>query len=827
MRSVLAKRIRTIMLMLATGGGKCLGKGTPVLMYDGTIKPVEDVKQGDKLMGPDSRPRRVMSTCTGREPLYRVVPTKGDSYVVNESHILSLQVSGKNACSGYAPGLVNISVRDYLQQNKTFRHCAKGWRSGVDFQEQEVHPDLPAYILGAWLGDGNSMEPMITSNDHEVVDAWHTYAAAVGHDVRLREEAGDCASYAITRRRDQRVTNRALMALRGYGLIGNKHIPQAYKANTRDVRLEIMAGIIDTDGYLHNGHYDLVFKQRVLADDVAFVARSLGLAAYVKECEKGIKSIGFRGTYHRVSISGDLDMIPCRVARRQAQPRRQKKDVLRTGIRLEALGEGDYYGFEIDGDRLFLLGDFTVTHNTTIASSIMRGAIAKGNRVYFIADSIELVEQAARRFYEDGLSVGVIQGDHPWTDYSQMIQVATIQTLQRRWPELAETLKPALLVIDEAQVLHQAHEDIINECREKGIPVIGLSATPFRKGLGKVFDTTVVGATTGHLINQGYLVPATCYAPKVPDLAGVKKRSDGDWQEDALAEVMGDAQLMGDVVQQWFKLAQDRQTLVFASNVAHSRALCDMFRKAGIAAEHIDGYERDTERREQVIRGFREGRIQVLCNVAILTKGFDAPETSCLVIARPTKSLMLHYQMLGRGLRTAPGKTDCLVIDHAGNCLRNGVPEDPLPTQLDDGTGKRNLDRRQREKTDPVLKPCVSCGYVSSKHRCPQCGFAPEKREDVEVKEGELYPISGKEERQPKWSAEGVRSLYAELLGYAYLKGYKPGWAWHQCRSFTGTAPRDTQQIEPAHPSDKTMGIIKYMQIRKAKGKAKNQEVPA
>lgn len=463
---------------------------------------------------------------------------------------------------------------------------------------------------------------------------------------------------------------------------------------------------------------------------------------------------------------------------------------------------------------------------TTIASAIMKGATAKGNRVYFVADSIELVEQAARRFYEDGMSVGVIQGNHPWTDYSKLIQVATIQTLKRRWPELAETLKPALVVIDEAHVVHQAHEDIIAECREKGIPVIGLSATPFRKGLGKIFDTTVVGATTAQLVEQGYLVPATCYAPRVPDLQDVKTRADGDWQEDALAEVMGDAKLMGDVVHHWYKLAQDRQTLVFAANVAHSRALCDMFQQAGVRAEHIDGYEKDPERRERIIREFREGRIQVLCNVALLTKGFDAPETSCIVLARPTKSLMLHYQMLGRGLRPAPGKADCLVIDHAGNCLRNGVPEDPLPTELDDGKGKRNLDRRQRDSSEPVPKACASCGHVSTKHKCPACGFQPERREDVQIKDGELYPISGNKERQPRWTTEGLQTLYAELLGYAHLKGYKRGWAWHKCQEFAGTAPRATRQIEPRHPSDRTMGIIKYMRIKQAKAK-QGREVPA
>lgn len=455
---------------------------------------------------------------------------------------------------------------------------------------------------------------------------------------------------------------------------------------------------------------------------------------------------------------------------------------------------------------------------TTVASAIKQGAVAKGNRAYFIVDSLELVDQAARRFLEDGMGVGVIQGNHPMTDYSQPVQVATIQTLRRRWPELAEKLKPAVVVIDECHVLHQAHEEIIAECRDKGIPVIGLSATPFRKGLAKHFDNLVVGATTADLIRDGYLCPATCYAPHVPDLKDVRTTSSGDWAEDALAEVMGDAALMGDVVDQWLKLAEGRQTIVFGTNVAHSRALCDAFLSRGIRAAHIDGYERDPELRTGIVNAYRAGDIQVLCNVAVLTKGFDAPETSCVVFARPTKSLMLHYQMLGRGLRTAPGKADCIIIDHAGNCLRNGLPEDALPAALDDGKSTRNLDRREREASDPVAKPCVSCGHVSTKHACPACGFKPERREDVEVRDGELYEI--KTASRKEMSADQLSELYAELLGYAQSRGYNPGWAYHKCREYAGRAPRNTRQITARHPSDATMRIVKHLQIKAAKRRA-------
>ncbi|KSP23808.2 DEAD/DEAH box helicase family protein [Pseudomonas aeruginosa] len=312
-----------------------------------------------------------------------------------------------------------------------------------------------------------------------------------------------------------------------------------------------------------------------------------------------------------------------------------------------------------DGHLVQMLMAPTGAGKTTIASAMKIGACAKGKRAFFIVDSLELVDQAAKRFYEDGLEAGVIQGDHSWTDYSKPIQVCTIQTLRSRWKDLADHLKPDLVVIDEAHVLHKMHQEIITECVDRKIPVIGLSATPFRKGLGRVFGRLVVSATLAELTDQGFLVPAHCYAPSIPDLKGIKTSTDGDWAEDALAEVMGSAKIMGDVVTNWLQLAKGRQTVVFGCNVAHSRELARQFTEAGILAAHVDGYMDELER-AKIIKNFRHGSIRVLCNVAVLTKGFDAPETSCVVLARPTKSLMMHYQMMGRGLRTADGKKDCL-----------------------------------------------------------------------------------------------------------------------------------------------------------------------
>lgn len=464
----------------------------------------------------------------------------------------------------------------------------------------------------------------------------------------------------------------------------------------------------------------------------------------------------------------------------------------------------------------------TGSGKTVLASFLVNSAVSRGRRVFFIVDTLELIDQAVVTFGKDGLEddIGVIQGDHWLTDYSRMIQVATIQTLRARWDRMPESMRPTLVFIDEVQVFHKAHEEIMKWCREKKIPVIGLSATPFRKGLAKHFDRLVVGVTISQLTDEGFLKPALCYSPGVPDLSGVKTGSDGDWVDDALAEVMGDAAIMGDVVEQWAKLADGRQTIAFGCNVAHARAMAAAFVRAGIKAAEVDGYMKEDERTD-IINRYRAGQITVLCNVAVLTKGFDAPETSCIILARPTKSIMMHYQMMGRGIRIHPNSVDCIIIDHAGNCLRNGQPTDPLPEELDDGSKKR-VDRREKDdKKVKEAKACWNCGYMHMAASCPQC-FAEVKKfaQDVDSAAGELVALASSRVQPKKLTTEKKQDVYAQFLGYAKHHGYKEGWAYYKCQEFCGSAPKNKKQT-PRYPDADVLAWIKHRNIKAAKAKAR------
>lgn len=357
-------------LLGPTSGGKCLAKGTKVLMFDGTTKNVEDVVVGDRLMGPDSTPRVVLRLGRGREMMYRVVGVDGTSYVVNESHILSVKLTPDAA--GRPSRTVNLTVRDYLAAPTTFRHRAKGYRVGVEFPTQPTPVD--PYYLGLWLADGRRDKPVVSKPDAEVYTAVSDTATALGGHVTNRAPNAACPAWAITWGRGQK--NPLTAALCELDVLNNKHIPPVYLRNDRRVRLELLAGLLDGDGSLKAGRaaYEYSTTSERLAADVVFLARSLGFrttsAPRETRCQTGAVCQSWR-----LYIAGDVHGIPCRVARKKARSMRTRTDPLLYGISIEAEGEGDYYGFEIDGDRLFLLGDFTVTHNTALAMQIaMEGA---------------------------------------------------------------------------------------------------------------------------------------------------------------------------------------------------------------------------------------------------------------------------------------------------------------------------------------------------------------------------------------------------------------------------------------------------------------------
>lgn len=381
-RSFIVEKI--LIVTGSPGTGKCLGYDTPVMMYNGTIKPVQEIRVGDVLMGDDSTPRNVLSITQGVDELFQVDPKKGDPYIVNSEHILSLKES-PDSSERFIKGRVrDIALKDYLNLSEKEKYHLKGYKVPVDFTDKEVPID--PYLLGFWIGNGAKSSTRISTTFKEVIE----YIEVITKDIGLsvKKVAGDNVDYDITRDRsstyyqelpDKRKSNLFLDKLRELNLIDDKHIPHIYKANSREKRLKLLAGLIDSDGYADKGKgIDFLFTNKKVADDVLYIVRSLGFSAYMKECYKNYKSYKKGKIYsgkvkaYRFYLSGDdIAEIPIKAEKRHTLPRRQKKDVLVTGISVSSIGEGDYYGFEIDGNKRFLLGDFTVTHNTTVIKAFV------------------------------------------------------------------------------------------------------------------------------------------------------------------------------------------------------------------------------------------------------------------------------------------------------------------------------------------------------------------------------------------------------------------------------------------------------------------------
>jgi superfamily II DNA or RNA helicase len=467
------QRVGGGVLSLDVGLGKCLGKDTPVMMYDGTIKMVQDIVVDELIMGDDSSPRRILSTCTGNEQLYKIIPIKGNPYIVNESHILSLKTSTNNKAKNGQ--VLDICVKDFLNLPVSVQKNLKGYRVPVVFNTRPVPFD--PYMIGYWLGDGCSRASLISSQDSPVL---HYFSRnLIKYDLYL--------SYSS--QYDYRICgnmrpNTFYKTLKDLNLLQNKHIPDVYKINSRSVQLEVLAGLIDSDGSLVSGGggWDIIQKNERLLDDIIFMCRSLGFACYKKKCIKvctnapgGPKG----GVYYRCCITGSgVEQVPCKVVRKRIwDARRQSKNVLVSGISIEKLEVGEYFGFEIDGNRRFLLGDFTVTHNTVCALAL---AARLGRRTLIIVHKGFLADQWVERIGQfcPGATIGRIQQDI--FEIEKDFVIAMIQTLcVRPWP--ADAFKSiGLVVVDEAHhIAAQAFSQAMFLMNPKY--TLGLTATPERK----------------------------------------------------------------------------------------------------------------------------------------------------------------------------------------------------------------------------------------------------------------------------------------------------------------------------------------------------------
>lgn len=605
-----------VLFVLPTGGGKCLGAGTPILMHDGSIKPVEQVGVGDLLMGPDSAPRRVLSLARGREQLYRVTPTKGDAYVVNESHILSLRSSTRGV-------IKNISVREYLNEPEHWRIRNLGWR-----------------VPGVLRGD---------------------------------------LSYELSQ------------------------------------------------------------------------------------------------------------------------------------IKVDPIGEGDYFGFEIDGDHLFMLGDFTVTHNTFTFSYIASSAAEKGRGVCIIVHRKELLLQASASLAALGIDHGLISPFFTPKPRA-LVQVASVDTLLSRlkkWMQQCDAAEKAgrakppipyqfgLLIFDEAHHVvdgnkwGRAFEQLSRP------PMLGVTATPVRtdgKGLGEhaggVFKAMVLGPSVKELIGRGMLLNPIVYTSlDAPETDDVKTQRDGGDNLQALAERIDKPKITGDAVEHYAKICPGARAIVFCCNITHAKHVVEAFNAKGFRFELLVGApEMSDAERTAVNKRLRKGEIHGAVTVDLVSEGYDLPDLECCIMLRSTASEALFLQQVGRVMRPSPGKTICWLLDHVANVGRlldgqfkrkHGLPDEEREWTLD-GRKKRKGKKKAEDEVTIELQQCPKCYVVHDPApECPKCGHVyPPKPggRGIEQVEGELQQITpemqaqiAEQDRQRQRSAQAAAKSVEDMmeqLGY-------------------------------------------------------------
>jgi superfamily II DNA or RNA helicase len=438
-----------------------------------------------------------------------------------------------------------------------------------------------------------------------------------------------------------------------------------------------------------------------------------------------------------------------------------------------------------------LLYSPTGSGKTEMGMSIIRSAQEKSKNVGFVCHRINLVQQASRRFYRSHIPHGIVQGANTRRTWEKTL-ICSIQTLESR----GYVDGVDVLIIDEAHnCTSESYKKFI--AAHPDIPIIGLSATPFTKGLGLVFDKLVVATTIRELIGRGFLVDCEIYAPTIPDLTGVKIVR-GDYDEKQLGHAMDKTGLVGDIVEHWKKLSIGMPTVVFATNIAHSKHIAEKFVEQGVSAEHLDCYTPE-EDRAAIMGRLNDGQTQVVCNVDILTEGWDEPKIQCVVNARPTRSMTKWIQRVGRALRPYHGKTIATILDHSGTCHLLGYPTDDLPLELSDGKKKTAADKTDgmpQEECLPHL--CPNCHFMvpPGLAACPKCGAIPQKKNKVHSTDGELKKVERSEltnaEKQELWSScLGLREARNEkrAQGKKPRKPLSTGWAANLYKSMTHSYP--------------------------------------
>lgn len=648
------------------GWGKCLRPDTLVLTYEGRLVRVDALKVGDQLMGPDSKPRTVLASNPGFGPMYRITPTIGDPWECNDAHILTLVDTRTDEVR-------DISLQEYLQLSASWKHRLKQFSpaQGVQFPVASPLP-LDPYFLGVWYGDGTKAlnGVAISKPDAEIELLCQQTAARFGLRVRT-ERQGGCPTYHFAAERGS--PNPLLNLLREVFGEGES-LPHAYLTASWEDRKAFLAGWLDSDGYQNNGCYEIVHKRRAWADGIAFLARSLGIRATVREKKVNGES------YWRVKLAGDFHPLASmmRIARKLPRERKQIKLATRTGFSVERIDDGPYHGIVLDGDHRYLLGDFTVTHNTVFATSLMAELQVP---TLVVVHKEFLVDQWKTRIqqYLPDAQIGIAQG--PNCDYKgKHVVIGMVHSLCdkdygeefRRWP--------GLVLTDECHRIGAGTWSAVPPMFTAAYR-IGLSATPRRKdGADDVFKYHIGDIIfASKEVRMKPKVRRVWITPDIFKLVHTNSFNPNLIKKGMLLRFMCASTGRNRVITEQLILAvkAGRKCLIVSERLQHLRDLeTALYKLWGTDSTkpsigfYIGGQEQaalDEAAKAQVI----------FATSQLVQEGLDIPPLDTLFLVTPLGDI---EQVCGRILRPHEGKKDPIVVDfredHIPICKKYGEYRD-------------------------------------------------------------------------------------------------------------------------------------------------------
>ena len=749
----------------------CHAKGHGIMLSNGEIKPVEEIEVGDELMGPDSKPRTVLQLCKGRQEMRKVIPNKGESFIVNLDHKLNLtKVKESNSKKFICKGELNktVTIREYEESSKWFKHIHKLRRVPINLSRKKQ--PLDPYFIGLLIGDGSLLGGSfnLTTPDIELAEYFKSVGEQYGLICKSSSKPGNKAStYRIVGTKKK--TNPITKILAELGMMGKraweKSIPKIYKLGSRKQRLELLAGLIDSDGYIGSS-IQYVTTSKQLAEDIVFLIRSVGLGATNKEFQSKFNGESKRLAYS-IQISGNFTVIPFKRKRHIGKTSNPNRSPLVTGFKTEELPEDDYYGFELDGDHLYLDQYFIVHHNTG-KSHVIAGFIHlvlsnwPDQRILNLTHVKELIEQSYSKLVSlwPAAPAGIYSAGLKRKEVHFPITFAGVASVVNNIDYFART---NLIIIDEADLVSPKDETmymkIINRIREHNprLRVIGLTATPWRSKEGSLINcggifTHICYDATGiekfnWFLEEGYLVPLV---PKPTETelevdVSTFRTVGGEFNQEDVQKAVDVERITRRVLEEAADIGHDRKKwLIFCAGIQHCVHVSEILDQMGIPNGYVHSHRKEYpyphELRGQTLEQFKHGHLRAVSNNSVLSVGYDEPGIDLIIHLKPMNTSRRWVQELGRGTRTnyAPGydlntkegrleaiymsdKRNCMVLDYGRNTERLGPINDPVMPEPK---------RRGKKKDSPVqrvapVKVCPNCTtyipYVA--RECFHCGY--------------------------------------------------------------------------------------------------------